>query len=313
MSIESIDRSKLEIISGRNRFMDGLRRGKQLYRKRRFLQTAAVKGLEWLLIAKTKLTGHHNLDIINKMIGKEQVTGASNHTSDTDHASFERTFVENGYGLIADRLWFPAGLKMWDRPQVEWGMWGMNTVPTATPAYFEEALEILEWPLSTEEREMLLKYQANINWLRTASLRAMLPDWRSGQVMPMVYPETTRSRSGWIERGRREIDVYFRRGWIAPFMIQGPGEVFPPERNPNMGKILRGEFEVIVAAGELISGEVLHESKTLEWLKERQANPVDFVMSRVVILEPERANSTLRPFYDSLANDIPKGLILDAA
>lgn len=315
MAIEAVelDRSKLEVVGKRNRFVDGLRKGKQLYRKRRFFQSALIKGFEWALIAKTKIKGAKNLDLVVNKIGREQVTGAANHTSDTDHASFERTFIENGYKVVAVRLVFPAGLKMWDRPQTEWGMWGLNTVPTAAPSYSEEALNMSYWPLSEEDRLMLSQYQANLRWLKRASLKAILPDWRSGQVMPLVYPETTRSRDGLIQRGREETDIYFRHGWILPLQIQGPGEVFPPERNPNWQKILKRGFEVEVSAGELISGEALHAPKTLDWLRERTANPVDFVMSRIIALDSERANPQDRPLYESLSKDIPEGLLLKAA
>lgn len=307
---EETHRSKLEIVSKRNRFMEGLRRGKELYRKRRPFHTVLVKGLEWMLIAKTKLTGKENLDLVVEKIGRERITGAANHTSDTDHGSFERTLVENGYGVVADRLVFPAGLKMWDRPETEWAMWGMNTVPVPAPEYFNEAARLSQLSLSEGELRMLLEYQENLRWLAIASLRALIPDWSSGNIMPMIYPETTRSRNGWINRGREEIDVYLRKGWILPLMIEGPGAVFPPDSNPNLGKIIRREFEVNVAAGELISGEQLHGPATLGWLRERGANPVDFVMSRIVILNPEQANPELRSLYGSLTKDIPEGLIL---
>lgn len=303
----------MAVVGKRNRFIEDLKISGQLSRKRRLLQTAAVKGLEWVLIAKTRLTGQGNLNLVTKKIGQERVTVAANHTSDTDHPSLERVFIKNGYGAIADRLVFPAGLKMWDRPQTEWAMWGMNTVPIAAPAYFEEATRIAKWSLSEEELALVVRYQANMRWLTRASLKVLLPEWKRGEVVPVVYPETTRSRSGLIERGREETDGYFRHGWILPLMIQGPGEVFPPEHHPRWDRIIRREFQVTVAAGELISGEVLHASATLNWLRDRNAHPVDFVMSRIHTLNPERTNPEIRPLYERLSEDIPEGLLLQAA
>ncbi len=304
--------TNLEVVGKRNRFMDVLRKTGELDRRRRPLQTALVRGLAWMLIAETQLSGQENLDIIAERLNKVRITGAANHSSDTDHPALEFVLMNGGYPEIAKRLVFPAGLKMWDRNTTRWGMWGMNTVPVAAPEYFEEADRMIALSLPEEYRESVARYRQDIGWLTMASLRALTPGWKTGEIIPLVYPETTRTRNGWINKGREETGVYFRKGLIVPFFIDGTGEIFPAEGRPDWVKIIKRQFKVRVAVGEPISGEELNSQQTLDWLKQMNATIVDFVMSRIVALKPERANPTLKPLYERLGVDIPAGLLIKA-
>lgn len=316
MAIETIaQRSKeLQTVSKRNRFIEGVRKTRELYRQRRKIPTIILKMVTRVAVAKTKLVGHENLHIASRKIAEgEQLTGAACHTADSDHPVLENSLETDGFQDLARRFVFPAGLKMWDRAETEWGMWGMNTLPVAAPGYFDDARKLLQSDLSADQRQQIELYLSNMRWLNRESMRVLVPRWRKGEVVPIVYPETTRSRDGYIQRGRVETDIYFQKGWILPLLIEGVGEVFPPEGKPNLGKILRREFRPKITAGELISGEVLHAPQTLDWLRERRATPVDFIMSRVVSPNPERANPVLRALYKSLAENIPEGLILRAA
>ncbi len=319
MAIEStaqINRVKeFETVSKRNKFIAGLRKTKNLFRKRQLFPTLLVKTITSLAIADTKLSGHKNLDIASeKRINGEQITVAANHTADPDHPVLENVLESHGYRDFASHFVFPAGLKMWDREETAWGMDGMNTLPVAAPGYFDDAKELSKLKdLSAEQKNELKSYFSSLRWLKVASLKSLIPKWITGEAVPVVYPETTRSRDLYIHRGKIETDVYFQKGWILPLLIEGPGEVFPPEGKPNWRKLIFRQFRPRVTAGELISGEVLHTPSTLEWLDQRKANPVDFVMSSIVIDNPNLAYPEDRPLYKSLTEDIPEGLIYKAA
>lgn len=304
-----------ELIRSRNRFVDDRKRDGQLYRRRDPFHTLVLRALEVALIAESKLQGRENLDFAVNRIGKGRMTFAGNHTSDADHPALENVLLQNGYESIAERLLFPAGLKMWDRPQTGWAMDGMNAFPTAAPGYYADIEEITKRTLSDKERSMIEAYKANLDWLNLASFKAILPDWRDGQAIVVVYPESTRSRSRFIERGREETESYFRHSLVLPFMIEGPQDAFPPEQDPNW-ELLLDRFKlgkgwlVSVMFGAPIAGAILNAPRTKAWLKERGATPVDFVVSRIVALKPERANPKDRPLYTSLGDSIPEGLII---
>lgn len=312
-----IDRARgLETVSRRNKFIEGLRKTREIYRKRRQFPAFVVKTLTRLAIPKTKLEGKENLNIASQKIAKgEQVTGVANHTANLNHPILENALESKGYEDLASRLVFPSGLKMWEMPETKPFMWAMNTIPIAAPGYFEDARRLSQSDLSEKDQAMMKTYLTNLSWLNKAALRELLPGWRKGNLVPIVYPETTRSRDGYIQRGRVETDIYFQRGWIIPFLIEGNDDVFSPEGEgkPDLKKLIMRQLRPCVTAGQLISGEVLHAPTTLDWLRDRNANPVDFIMSRIANLNPKLANPELRPLYDSLNDDIPDGLVLKAA
>lgn len=300
-----IDGSTLETIRKRKKFIGSVRRTKEFIQRKHKLPALLLRAVTRAVVARTRLVGHKSLEFFKENIGQQQMTIAANHTSDADHSSLDLALDENGFSDLADHLHFASGLKMWDRPQTSWGMRGMNTFPIAAPGYFDEALEMEKLSLRPEQRVLLEEYQSGMSWLNLASLRAILPHWRTGHAVVVVYPEATRSRNGLTQRGRWETAVFFKRGWTLPMMIEGLDEVFPPNALPRWEKILRREVEVKVSAGAPIDTSKLWLPSTLKWLEERQATPVDFVMSRIHALNPERTDPQVRPLYDSLLQDIP--------
>ena len=313
MTIEASKAKKeLAYVFKRNEFVGSLKSGDEpLYRKRKFPGILALRIAEIVLIGSSELKGTENLKFVEQY-SKNRITFAANHTSDCDHASLENALMQNGYGNIADKLLFPAGLKMWDRDETRWGMWGMNTFPTAAPSYYEIAQELSNLSTSPEEKKELSKYIENLNWLTRASLKAVLSDWVNGKVFIVVYPETTRSRNGLIQRGRPETELYFKKGLIMPYMIEGPENAFPPERDPDWGLVIRRGWKNKIRFSQPVTAEALWQPRTIDWLNEREANQVDFVMSRIAVLNPDRVDPKYRPLYQSLAEDIPQGLLVTA-
>lgn len=167
-------------------------------------------------------------------------------------------------------------------------------------------------PLSAEQRKTLEEYKSGMDWLNRASLRTIISNWQKEKAVVVVYPETTRSRDGLLKNGRRETAVYFRRGWTLPVRIEGLDEIFPPEGMPNLEKILKRKVQVTVSAGRPIDTNKLWLPQTLEWLNGKEAHPVDFVMSRIHTLNPERTDPKIRLFYERLSEDIPEGLLCAA-
>lgn len=313
MAIEiGLEKSNLGLIRQRSKFIEDTKRTRNLYRPRQLFHSLLLRGIALVCVAKTQLTGQQNLDFVKNRLGQEQFTIAASHSSDADHQSLDHTLRKRGYPEVADRLVFAAGLKMWDRPETRWGMPALSTFPVAAPGYFEEAAKMAELAQSEQEQELIKRYTGNMLWLNTIALRVILNDWKVGKVIVVVYPETSRSRDDLLKRGREEMNVYFKRGKILPVMSQGPGEVFPPGKGPRWDKLGRREFEVKVATGPLIDTGKLQQPRTLEWLAARGANPVDFVMSRIAVLNPDHVDSKYRPLYQSLTEDIPQGLLLAA-
>lgn len=311
--IEEGKYASLAVIDKRNRFIGTLRKTRELYQRKRLLPALLLRAVTKVVVAETKLAGHQYLDFFRENMGRQQLTIAANHTSDADHPSLALALTENGYPDLAEHLYFPSGLKMWDRPYTRWGMRGMNTFPIATPGYFDEALKMGELPLSAKQRKLLEEYKSSMDWLNRASFRTIISNWQKEKAVVVVYPETTRSRDGLLKKGRSETGVYFRRGLTLPVRIEGLDEILPPERMPNLEKILKRKVQVTVSAGRPIDTNRLWFPQTLEWLNEKEAHPVDFVMSRIHILNPERTDPKIRPFYERLSEDIPEGLLLCAA
>ncbi len=286
MSIEAFQKQK-PIIEKRMAFMDGLEASGNYYMERQLASYLLLRMLEWTLIGGTKFTGQENVNLALQKIdeGDNRLTLAANHTSDTDHSAFEHAFHRNGFGRLAKILLFPSGLKMWDRPDTKWAMRGMNVSPVPAPGYFDEVRDFEQLPLSDADLNMLLEYQEKMRMLGKKSMEKLIPDWKKGKVVPFFYPEATRSKDDLIGRGREETEAYFRHGYTLPLQIEGPGTYFPPNRElwetlKTIAKIaLTREFIVEVKAGELISNRRLQAPDIREWLKERKATKVDFVMS----------------------------------
>lgn len=304
-----IDGRQLETFRKRKTFIGSVRRTKEFIQRKRMLHVWLLRAATRIVVAKTKLVGHKSFEFFRENLGRYQLTIAANHTSSVDHSSFALALDENGFGDVVNYLHFASGLKMWEMPHTRWGMRGMNTFPIAAPGYFEEASELGKLSLPPEQRVLLEEYMSGMTWLNRASLRAIVPEWQKGQAVVVVYPEATRSRNGQTQRGRPETGIYFKRGLTLPVMIEGLGEVFPPDKRPRWEKILKREVEVTVSAGAPIDTNKLWLPLTLRWLEERQATPVDFVMSRVHVLNPGRADPKIRPLYDRLLQDIPEGLL----
>lgn len=312
--ISKDDLQSLSTISGRVTFMEELRQNKDFHRKPHAAGRLVLGVATRVVFAETHLRGQENLNFVRNKIGQgEFLTVAANHTSDADHSAIDLTLRSYGYEDLADHLVIASGLKMWDRWYIRWAMRGMSCFPMPAPAYYNEASRLSDLILSQDQRELIEKYNKDMNWLAKASLLAIRPEWHRGNIAVLVYPETTRSRDGYIQRGRAETLNYFGKGWILPLLIDGPRAVIPPEKGPNWGKIIRREGQVTLTAQEVISAERLMEPRTIDWLTERGANPVDFVMSRIVSSNPEKATLGLRPVYESLSEDIPEGLIVRAA
>lgn len=308
MSNEVLDE---QLIHSRMRFMEDAFEGgtERLYRKRQRLPSFGIRAMSRWVFSKTKLVGHKSLDFIKNRLGRDRITFAANHTSDVDHAGLEFALIENGYQDLADRLVFPAGLKMWDRPQTRWAMGGMSTLAVATPGYFEDAQAMLRMPLTVKDRKLVEQYQLTMKKLNAKSLRAVHNDWEEGKAVIVVYPETTRSRNGLLQGGRTEMDAYFRRGWVLPTMIQGPYEAFPPEQTLRLGAILTRNSQVTVGVGEPIDARRLLTPEVSKWLQSHQANRVDFVMSRIAVQNPDLVDPKCRLLYERLSENVPEGLL----
>lgn len=313
IELKETDLPGLMVAEGRNNFIENTRRYRNFLRRRNLPLNIFIRGIAFATLSRAELRGRKNLDLIKSKIGIEQITGAANHTSDVNHEMLDYVLSQRGYPELADRLAFAAGLKMWDRWYTRWAMPCLSTYPVAAPGYYDELEDLLRLSLSDEKLLMLEKYQSNMDWLNRASLRAVRPAWQRGELIPIVYPETTRSEDGLLKRGREETEIYFRNGVILPFMIEGDDKVFPPRQNFKLDKILRGEFEVCVTAGEPINGKVLKSSRVQDWLKERRATTVDFVTSRIGRINRNRIDPQIRPLCESLWEDIPNGVILEAA
>ncbi len=312
--ISKEDRQSLSTISGRVGFMERLRQNKDFHRKSHAVGELALDVASRIVFPNTTLRGQESLDFIRGKIGQgEFLTIAVDHTSDSDHPAINRTLRTNGYADLAEHIVIASGLKMWDRWYIRWAMRGMSCFPMPAPAYYSEASRLSGLSLSQDRKELIEKYNRDMDWLAKASFKAIRPEWHKGNIAVLVYPETTRSRDGYVQRGRIETLNYFGKGWILPLLVEGPSEVIPPEQGPNWGKIIRREGQVALTAQEVISAERLMEPRTIDWLTERGANPVDFVMSRIVSSNPQKAAPALRPMYESFLEDMPAGLIVRAA
>lgn len=308
-----IGAENLRLIGIRTRFIEKVKREKKYVFRRKFPHSLALRTFICLAVAGTQLYGRENLDYVQSNLGKGQFTFAPRHASDADHQAIDHILRRNGYAQIAGRLRFVAGIKMWDRPQTRYLMPGLESMPVPAPGYFDEADVMLEKAVSEREKALVRDYIKDIKSLGRLSFNANEDDWKSGKTIPVIYPETTRSRKDMLEKARPEVVVYFKSGLIIPVMSEGVADVFPVGRGPRWGEILKREFRLKFWVGEPINAGVLQSAEVRAWLRERNARSTDFVASRIAILKPDRVNPAYLPLYERQWENIPEGLLMKVA
>lgn len=232
-----------------------------------------------------------------------EVTIASNHQTDGDGAAKRRGYEQYGHIEFANKLVYPAGLKMRERPYTNLLMGADHAVYVATPFDIKGVNRVLNSAagsdLTEDQLQTLTDYRTNLSALSKQSTRKMKELISQGHILS-VYPESTRSRNGYLQEAPREVSIYFRnrKGLILPVVTNGLGEVFPPDKVFDIGKALQG------VTVEITIGKAFLASKAWDIGRQhfgaRDNNPAEVVMAQLAELNPALVQPSKRSYYQSL-------------
>lgn len=234
------------------------------------------------------------------------VIGASNHNSDGNSLEINEALKSSGFQDLSSSAVFPAGLKMEERWYIEPFVGAVNSVPVAPPNYTKEAKILAQTPneydLAEDEVRMLKTYISKCDALNLASIKRLrLLTMRGGLVM--CYPETTRSRTGYIQYAPDEAEVYFRfkNSWILPINVSGTSAVIPPEGVYNPLKRVRTRMVV----GEPYPASLIYEQELPSVIEDRVPRRIDIPMMVIASLNTDLVRPEDLRYYRALSRYFP--------
>lgn len=295
----------LEQAKSRNGKIPRMIRTYQFFTPRDPIKTAFLRWWVYRAVPEITVCGIENLEEAEKLRQNGyEIVVASNHQSDADHATKRRGLEEVGYREFADRLIYSAGVKMDERWYTRALMGGENSVYIIPPFDIRLISRVLDEEkgmgsqLTKTEREVISEYQKNAASLNRTSLRYLKGLIHLG-FMPCIYPESTRSRDGFLGEAPREVSIYLTNmdGYVLPIATNGITEAFPPGRNFNLVKSLTG-VSVEMHIGKPVPISLIRE-RSRRYFGARD-NPAEVVMAEIAVLKQELAPLSKIGYYKQL-------------
>lgn len=279
------------------------------------IKTLAVQALCHTVTSGVWVKGLDNLSTAAELAQNgEDILGVGNHLSDADHPIRHHLIDCSGFGDFSRRLVFMAGLKMIERKPIEWLMPAENVIFIPTPFDFDNLKTGLK-DLFRQKKEGLIppqrykdshslieEYGRNLGKLNEEAkvVRARMPE--EGKVI-YVYPEATRSTTGYMQRASAKVVDYFpsekSERYVLPMMVWGTENFNPPNQN---FRLTRTELYMVVGrpfrVAEIWERDI--ESQTFQGTAVSRA---DVLMARLGKLAPEKVHPSLREFFNTLAED----------
>lgn len=234
---------------------------------------------------------------------QEPLTIVASHVSDADTLYIEQALRGEGYGDFADLLVYLAGLNMRERRYIDINTKGGNKIYVEPPLIFED----LEAALRSNRkipRELFQEYLRVGKHLNFEASREVVKARKRRQII-VLYPQSTRSSNGFIQKGHPDTETYLKKGIILPVMIRG-SEKFMPARHipPVWDWIIKGG-KVDVEFGQPFRAKEAKTPEVLEGLKKMNANFVDLVMARIGRMDWERMDPGIRALHQKIDERFP--------
>lgn len=271
---------------------------------------ASLTTFGWsLFLRRRNVSGLENLDLAMAQISeKRPVTLVGPHLSDADTLFLEQALIGVGREDYAKDRVYIAGLNMNERPHVRVNTLGGNRIFVETPFIIDDLEEVLATGGDFPNREMMTTFLQNGKNLIGAAMREVVKARKRRQAIVM-YPQSARSTSGFIERGHPKTETYLKKGIIVPFMVRGSEKFLPPKKFPPILSWIFNAYEVNVEFGDPFEAEDTQRPEVREILVGMGANPVDLVMARVGRMDWERMHPDIRALHQEVDKRVPVKLI----
>lgn len=307
--MERADQSLLTLAQMRNRSIPTLIESGGVYSRPTAKKTERMRGIADFYIGSIQIEGGDNLAEAFKLSEKGKLVITSNHQTDLDHAAKRHIFEELGFGRFADRLVYPAGLKMLERWYIKPFMGGEHTVFIATPKDLEDALGL--WtrnkkePFLTEsQRSILVEYRKNLTNLNDEASDKFESLTSQGYVVAL-YPEAGRSYHprSLLQRAAPSTALYTlpqtgeykidQKAYVLPMSVGGLNRVLPPNKFMRFWR--RADVRVVFEEPYPVSE--IWDPRRAKALKEMGAEKADYMMAKIAILNPNLVEPKDMEFY----------------
>lgn len=220
----------------------------------------------------------------------------SEHVSDADGTAKRRVLEEVELKSLADKIIYPAGLKMRERRSTRYLMGAENAVYIPTPMDYQNIAVGLSESVVPEERRLLQDLEQNYKRLSFSSGRMLERLRRSGSVLAF-YPEATRARGSLLGHAKEGVDTYFKdKICVLALSVTGAEKVFPP-----MQRFKAGRAKIRARAGRPIFVSDLKDmAANVSWPDRTPFTVADVVMAQIAVLNPSRVRLEDMLVYKSI-------------
>lgn len=259
-----------------------------------------AQALLFVTVGSIKVIGLDNLKEAAEKSKEDLHMVISNHIADLDHPLKRLILYRAGLKDFADRLFFPAGLKMIERWYTAPLMPGENVLFVMTPfdAKNLEDAKAFYPSLSKKQQTIIDRYEQNFVDLTRASGREKHRLEEQGMIM-VSYPEATRSRNGFLIEGQEAVTAHYPKKrddvYAVPMIVRGIEQINPAEKLPRPGRV-----EVTVIVGKRYPVRDI-------WVKDNgvpvtRKVAIDRVMARLAVLQAVLWSDQDNEFYRKQLN-----------
>lgn len=278
----------LSLAERRNILIPRMIENGQVYQPSHPGMVAFSRALSYCSFSEVQVQGEDHLAEAVRLGEKHPLIVTSNHQTDVDAVVVRRALEKIGFGNFADKLVYLAGLKMIERWSTRYLMGTGSVVYVATPFDRQQLKQVLTSPeqmgrLSPEQVATLRECEDNyqrLNRIAKIDIHKLLGQ---GYILSL-YPESTRSRTGLMQRAPREVSVNFafKEAVILPMMVNGAQTVFLPDQKVRWWKRAKTWMRV----GEPYPVEELWQIRKLMAVQD-SVTPADVAMAKLAQLAPE--------------------------
>lgn len=261
---------------------------------------------EKLVVSSIEMKGIANLLRVRELQKEgRNLACTSAHRSDLDHTLLREGLEEEGFDDIASSLYFFAGVKMWTRPFTAFFMPGENALVVRTPSDAKDIDSMKARAIwNPGDLEVISRYEKCFNNLMEKSKERVRKLGDEGKI-GVFYPESTRSRDGFLGRAPREVGAIlgwnWKNTWVIPVSMDGIRNGMIPGKLPNLLNIARRRVHVSIVWGEPYPArEIWDHDLTTLGSKVREISVADYVMAKIAQLDWSIVRPEDRTMYEKI-------------
>lgn len=241
------------------------------------IKDARVEGLDNL---------QRGLDKVS--VEDKKVIFTPRHKADFETPGFRAGLEKVGYGHVANKVVWIAGVNMLKRPYIAPFTFSEEVIYIATPEDLGNAKELLDnMDLTSVERRRANWVQSIFHRINGEAKKEVRRSFEEGKFLA-IYPEAGRSKDGFLRKAPRTVSIYFPRDESAimiPVVINGPDKINPPGQNWNLDRVHPSHRQKL----EIEIGESYPSHEIWHWPDDRSGrdrNPADWVMANIANTDP---------------------------